>query len=354
MRTPAIERRESIHFGHGLDVGLGDARGGADLGDDLAVELVLDAGVEDEVHHGPLQRGGAGVRAGAHHLGAERHQLVLAEPLPPPRRLQVEQRVHVRLAGRAHHLHAADHRVPVGVPLAAAPDELPARAHQRRQAAELAPPEFARRGELLGEERREEREEVRELGHGHHHHVLEHLLDLADELVGDLGAEADADEDAADGEAAVGHHPDGAGGGELGAEPPEVAPDGPLADPRESLHPRRRHDLGDEVAAERAPERAVRRRVDGALADAEEQPRRAVLGAAGERRALLDERVVDEVGVGDDDERALPHPHGEDGPVLLAEVAHHVHEGPPLEDHLEQVADHRPPRRPRREAVGAA
>jgi hypothetical protein len=338
-----------LQVGHGLDVGLGDPGGLADLADDLVVEALLGGGVEDEVHHGPLQRGGAGVGAGAHDLGAERDELLFAEALPAAGWLEVEERVHVRLAGPAHHLDAGGRRL-----LGAVAEELPARAHERHEAVELAAAQVAGLGELLPEERREEGQEVRELGHGHHHDVLKHLLDLPDEVVGDLGAEADADEDAADGEAAVGHHAHGAGGGELGAEAAQVGVDGPLPDPGEGLDPVRRHDLGDEVAAERAPERAVGRGVDGALADAEEESGGAVLGAAGEHGALLDERLVDEVRGGDDDEGALPHAHGEDGPVLLAQVAHHVHEGPPLQDHLEEVPHHRPPRRPRREAVHAA
>ena len=113
-------------------------------------------------------------------------------------------------------------------------------------------------------------------------------------------------------------------------------------------------DLGDEVAAERAPQRAVGRRVDGALADAEEEADGAVGGPAGEHGSLLDERLVDEVGGGDHDEGALPHPHREDGAVLLPEVAHHVHERATLQDHLEQVPHHRPTRRTWWETVDAA
>ena len=181
------------------------------------------------MQHGPFQRGGAGVGAGAHDLGAERDELLLAEALPAAGRLQVEQRVHVRLPGPAHHLHAALGRRLLAP--GAVAEKISPRADERREAVELAAAQRTGLGQLLPEQRREEGQEVRQLGQGNHHHVLEHLLDLPDQLVGDLGAEADADEDAADGETTASHHPHGTFSGELGAEAAEVRVDGPLADP---------------------------------------------------------------------------------------------------------------------------
>jgi len=92
---------------------------------------------------------------------------------------------------------------------------------------------------------------------------------------------------------------------------------GPFSYPAALLDPERGDHLGDEVLPEGAPERAVLGGVDGALAHAEDETDGGVFGAAGEERAALDEGLVDEVGAGDDDQRALAHLHGEDWAVLL-------------------------------------
>lgn len=61
---------------------------------------------------------------------------------------------------------------------------------------------------------------------------------------------------------------------------------------------------------------------------------------------------MDEVGGGDDDERALAHAEREDGAVEAAEVADDVDEGASLEEDLEEVADDGPAAGPGREGGG--
>ncbi|CAL9153919.1 unnamed protein product [Musa hybrid cultivar] len=316
-----------------------------DLSDDLLVQPLLRRLVEHQMQHRPLQHGGARVGAGAHDLRAESHQLVLAQPAFAAG-FHAIQGVDVGLADRAHHL---PRRARVHLPPAL--HERPSSSHQGHKTVHLPLPQLPGLCQLAAEEGSEDREEIRQLGRRHHHHLLEHLLDHPDVVLGDPGAEADADEDAADGEAAVAHHLHRAGGLELGADAGEVVGHSPVPDPAELLDASGGDDLADEVTAEGAPEGPVRGGVDGALAGAEEEAGGGVGGAAGEEGTPLHQRLVDEVGGGDDDEGPLPHPHGEDGAVALAQVPSDVHEGPPLQDHLEQVSHHRPPRRTGREPL---
>lgn len=130
--------------------------------------------------------------------------------------------------------------------------------------------------------------------------------------------------------------------------------DGPMTNPGTLFDSQGRDHLGDEVTAERSPERAVLGGVNGAFAHTKDEADGRVGGAASELRATLDESFVDEVSAGDDDESALAHLHGEDGAVFLAEVANDVDEVTALEDDLEEVSDERPPRGTRREVFRAA
>lgn len=92
--------------------------------------------------------------------------------------------------------------------------------------------------------------------------------------------------------------------------------DSPASDPTALPNPGRADQLGDEVSAQGAPDRAVLCGVDGALADTEEEADGGVSGAACELGTSLDEAFVDEIGAGNDDESALPHLHAEDGTIF--------------------------------------
>jgi hypothetical protein len=79
--APEALQHDGLEVRHARQVGRldGAVPGGADGGVDLEAELSLRFGVLDEVGHGPLQRRGRGLGAGAEELRDEADKLAIGD-----------------------------------------------------------------------------------------------------------------------------------------------------------------------------------------------------------------------------------------------------------------------------------
>ncbi|XBJ09326.1 hypothetical protein VPH35_014422 [Triticum aestivum] len=288
-------------------------------GTDLFVELLLDGRVLDQLGHDPLQPGGGGVGPGVQELGTEVDHLVVGQrAVSLLGELYVEQGVDVGVLERALFLG-----------LAAAFPVLPPSVDQRHEQV-LLPPLHGVHGleavavEMLGHRRQEGEDGHLPRPHEEAEHgVLERLHDgraagrrLITQLLGEHAA-----------------HPGARG--------------------REESDAGRVQRLGDEVAAQEAPDGPVAGARDGVVVLSQQLERREG-GAVRERGAALDERRVGEAAVGDEDGEAGPHAQGHDGAVAREEAPEqglHVGERVVQPHH---AAEHRQGRRARRDAEPAA
>ncbi|BAS89092.1 Os04g0407850 [Oryza sativa Japonica Group] len=336
---------EGLQVRHAFGVPVVHRPGVADALHDLAVEPGLDGRVVHDARHGPLDGGGRGVGPAVDHLRAERDQLLVGGHGVAALDAEVEQGVEVRVrrrdggVGRRAGPHAADD--------GAAPVD------EREHRVDLLAAERDRLAVLPPQEGAEEREVVVDARRHGEHHALHDGVDAHDELLVEVEqAERHVEEDAEHGEPHVAEHPHGrpvARRRGLGAHPRHeplhgAQPRGAeLPEPRGAQHP------GHHVPPQRPPLGPVHRRVDGELAAGEDAPDGALRRPGRELPALLDERLVHELGAADDDQRAHPHLQLHDGPVLPPQVTDVVDERLPGEHHLQEVADDGPTRRPGRQ-----
>ncbi|XBJ24365.1 hypothetical protein VPH35_002267 [Triticum aestivum] len=280
-------------------------------GADLFVELLLDGRVLHQLGHDPLQPGGGGVGPGVEELGTEVDHLVVGErAVSLLGELYVEQGVDVGVLERALFLG-----------LAAEFSVLPPSVDQRHEQV-LLPPLHGVHGleavavEMLGH-RRQEGED------GHLPRPVDEKFalgggDRADRGLVEPLTEAHEHEEAEHGVLERLH--DGRAAGRrlitqlLGQHAAH-----PGARGREEADAGRVQRLGDEVAAEEAPDRPVAGARDGVVVLAQQLERRE-RGAVRERGAALNERRVGQAAVGDEDGEAGPHAQGHDGAVALEEA----------------------------------
>ncbi|CAM0876998.1 unnamed protein product [Alopecurus aequalis] len=253
-------------------------------GSDLLVELVLDGRVLDKLGHDPLQDGGGGVGPAVEELGAEVDHLDVGERAAPLllRELDVEQGVHVRVLERG--------LLPGLAGAGAAGLVLPPSVDERHEQLHL-PPAHGEHGLQAAAE------EV--LGDRGHEGEDGHLPGAVDEQVALRGgdgahgglveplAEAHEHEETEHGvlERVQDGRPGGGGGELLGEHAAH-----PGARGREEADPGRVQRLGDEVAAEEAPDGPVAGARDDVVVVAQ-QPDGGEGGAVRQRGAALDESL---------------------------------------------------------------
>ncbi|KAB8107400.1 hypothetical protein EE612_042134, partial [Oryza sativa] len=272
--SPETFQHHRLEVRHRLEILLPHLAVAAHGGGDLLPEPVLHRRVLDEVGQYPLQRGGRGVGAGAHELGAEADNLAVGEPPPAVLRDgEVHEGVHVAVAAGAG---------------------LPPGAYERDEELLLPPPQ---RHQLvpplpeheLGDRREEgedlEAEEVAE-------EVALQRLDLPHPRVAGAVAEAHVHQEAEHRVLERLHH--GHRRTALAADVGDEHVEHPAPRVGERAEAGRVEHAGGDASPEGPPRGAIRRRAHVPAAAGEQRGRRAAAaaGARRERRPALHQRAV--------------------------------------------------------------
>ncbi|BAT03852.1 Os08g0152366, partial [Oryza sativa Japonica Group] len=331
--SPETFQHHRLEVRHRLEILLPHLAVAAHGGGDLLPEPVLHRRVLDEVGQYPLQRGGRGVGAGAHELGAEADNLAVGEPPPAVLRDgEVHEGVHVAVAAGAG---------------------LPPGAYERDEELLLPPPQ---RHQLvpplpeheLGDRREEgedlEAEEVAE-------EVALQRLDLPHPRVAGAVAEAHVHQEAEHRVLERLHH--GHRRTALAADVGDEHVEHPAPRVGERAEAGRVEHAGGDASPEGPPRGAIRRRAHVPAAAGEQRGRRAAAaaGARRERRPALHQRAVRRAARRHEDRRPRrpQRREREHRPVLRRDPPQRRLdvEVPPREE--QQRAQHRHRPRPRRQ-----